>query len=233
MAMAVISALIPARNEADRVGATVRAVRAALAALPAPDSEVIVVDDGSTDATAQLAGAAGARVVRRERNSGKGAALNAGLRECRGEIILTIDADLGESASEAGKLAAPVLAGQADMTVAVLPAAGKSGGFGTVVRLARWGIRRATGQEVAAPLSGQRAIRREVLDALGGFEEGFGVETGLTLDALRRGYRVVDVPAAIEHRALGRTARGFAHRAKQLLHVARVLWRKRAWRRNE
>lgn len=224
----MISILIPARNEADRVGETLRAV---LAAPELVGAEVIVIDDGSTDATAAIAQAVeGARVLTLRPGRGKGGALNAGLAAATGAVIVTLDADLGASAREAGKLLAPLLSGEAEMTIAGFPAAGRSGGFGVVMRLARWAIRRATGQEISAPLSGQRAMRRELLEAVGGFAAGYGAETGLTLDALRQGYRLQVVPTAMEHRALGRTAAGFAHRGRQLMHIAAVIWRKRAWR---
>jgi glycosyltransferase involved in cell wall biosynthesis len=229
----VISILIPACNEADRLGETLRALDAALQEAAITDREILVIDDGSTDATAEVARAAGcAGVLSLQPNRGKGGALNAGLVQTRGEVILTLDADLGASAAEAPKLLAPVLAGEAEMSIALFPSAGKSGGFGAVVKLARWAIFRATGEKVAAPLSGQRAIRRELLEAVDGFAEGFSVETALTLDALRRGFRVVSVPTQMQHRALGRTLRGFLHRAKQFAHVARVVWQKRAWVRD-
>lgn len=223
--------LIPAHNEADRVVETLQGVRSALRSLALDHAQILVIDDGSSDRTAQAAWEGGATdVIRLEVRHGKGGALNAGLRQARGQLIVTVDADLGASAVEVAKLIPPVRDGRADMTIAAFPAAGRSGGFGCVVNLARWGIRRATGQEVSAPLSGQRAMRRELLQAVGGFAEGFGVETSLTLDALRRGYRVEVVPTEMRHRALGRTAAGFLHRGRQLLDVARVLWRQRVWR---
>ncbi|NLC58842.1 MAG: glycosyltransferase family 2 protein [Armatimonadetes bacterium] len=224
--------LIPARNEADRIGETLRGAWAGLRSLALGDAQVIVIDDGSSDETARAAWEGGAtEVVRLEVGRGKGGALNAGLRQATGEVIVTLDADLGASASEVAKLIPPVRDDQADMTIAAFPSAGRSGGFGSVVKLARWGIRHATGQEIEAPLSGQRALRRSLLKAVGGFAEGFGVETGLTLAALRQGYRVQVVPTTMRHRALGRTPAGFLHRGRQFLDVARVLIRQRAWRR--
>ncbi len=225
-----ITVLMPAHNEADRVGESVRGVIAALAQIPTHRAEILVIDDGSTDGTADHARKAGAgRVARLDPNRGKGGALNAGVQQSTGEILVMVDADVGESAVEIAKLVGPVIRGEADMTIAGFPTAGRSGGFGLALRLARWAVRRSTGQEISAPLSGQRALRREVVEAIGGFESGFGAETGLTLDALRRGYRVLVVPTTMKHRALGRSVRGFVHRGRQLWHIARVIWRKRAW----
>ncbi|HLJ58077.1 MAG TPA: glycosyltransferase family 2 protein, partial [Chthonomonadaceae bacterium] len=109
----MISILVPAYNEAARIGETVDALRQLDLG---DDTEIIVIDDGSTDGTSAVADDAGATVVLRQPNGGKGAALRAGLAIASGEILLLIDADLGATASEAARLARPVLAGTADMT---------------------------------------------------------------------------------------------------------------------
>jgi glycosyltransferase involved in cell wall biosynthesis len=219
----MISVIVPAYNEAVRIGDTVRA----LAAIPSVD-EVIVVDDGSTDSTAIEADNAGATVIRTPENRGKGAALDTGVEAARGSIIALLDADLGSTASEAACLFDPVLDGTADMAIATFPVIpGKGGGFGFVVRLARWGIRRATGQTMAAPLSGQRALRREVWQKAGGADPGFGAEVGLTIDALCAGFSVVEVPTTMTHRVTGRDWAAIRHRARQFFAVARALWRRR------
>lgn len=215
--------LIPAYNEQDLIGETV----AAALAMPGVD-EVVVVDDGSEDETPFVAHDAGARVIQLYENKGKGAALNAGLEDTDSEIILMIDADLGRTASETYRLLEPIVAGQADMSIAVMRApAGHKGGFGFVMKLSRWAVRKYGGAEVSAPLSGQRAIRREVLTEIGGFESGFGAETALTIDALRKGYRVVEVPLPLTHRVSGRDWRGFVHRGHQFWDITKALWRRR------
>ncbi|HHW15754.1 MAG TPA: glycosyltransferase [Firmicutes bacterium] len=216
-----VSALIPALNEAATIAATVRAVQGTGLV-----DEVIVIDDASVDGTAELAAAAGARVIRRAHRGGKGEALNAGLAAARGEIVVAVDGDTGESAGEVRHLITPVLNGQADLTIARFPRARRRGGFGLVKGLARWGIHRFTGLLVESPLSGQRAMRREVIEALGGFASGYGVEVGMTIDAARRGYRVREVPVAMAHRETGRDLAGFLHRGRQFLHVARELLRR-------
>lgn len=221
--MAGIVVLIPAFNEADLVGETVKA------ALAMPGvGDVIVIDDGSEDDTASVAEAAGARVMRMGRNQGKGAALSAGLAETESDIVLMIDADLGASAVETHRLLEPVFADEADMSIAVMEApAGHKAGFGLARGLAAWGIKRYGGMEVSAPLSGQRAVRRKLLEEIGGFETGFGVETALTIDALRKGYRIVEVPLPLRHRLTGRNWRGIVHRARQFADIARAIWRRR------
>ena len=215
----MISAVVPAYNEEATIAATVHAIRAIAGVV-----EVLVVDDGSTDRTMQAARQSGAEIIRLERNLGKGAALNCGMARARGEILLFLDADLGETAREAEHLLQPLLRGEADMAIATFPkAAGRGGGFGFVVRLARKGIHERTGRWMEAPLSGQRALRRAVLEKCAPLAEGFGVEVALTIDALRGGFTVVEVPTNMRHRVTGRDLRGFAHRFKQYLAVARVL----------
>jgi glycosyltransferase involved in cell wall biosynthesis len=220
-----IAAVVPARNEARRVAATV----AALKRIPGID-EVIVVDDGSTDDTAAEAERAGARVIRMSRNEGKGRALEAGARATNAAVVLLADADLEESASNLRVLLDPVVAGEADVAIAAPPRVGGPSGFGLVEGFARWGTGMLTGRRFDRPLSGQRAVRADVLKAAGRFAAGFGAETGFTIDAVRAGYRVVEVPCAISHARTGRDPAGFAHRAKQGIDVARALagrWRRR------
>lgn len=219
----MISAVIPAFNEAERIEKTLCALR------EVPDlEEILVVDDGSADRTATIADRAGATVLRLPENRGKGHALTIGAKAAHGDILLLLDADLQESAAEAVKLLAPVLSGEADMTIATFPVIpGAGGGVGLVVRLARFGIRRITGRTMIAPLSGQRALRRAVLDRTEGFAGGFGAEVGLTIDALCAGFRVLEVPTEMTHRITGRDIGAALHRARQFLAVLRALWARR------
>lgn len=217
-----VAVLIPAHNEAERVADTVmRALKLSNV------TQVVVVDDASTDNTAQLAKAAGATVLQLAANAGKGAALEAGASEIQGaDIVVLLDADLGQTASQADLLIQPVLAGKADMTVATFPRPANKAGFGLVKRLARWGIARMGGGYLAdAPLSGQRALTRECLSAIRPFASGYGVEVALTVRALRRGMRVLEVPTEMAHAATGRDVSGFVHRGRQFVHVAQALAR--------
>lgn len=216
--MSTVSAVIAAFDEAATVAATVAAVRT----LPGV-AQVIVVDDGSRDDTARRAGAAGAAVVRLPCNRGKGAALEAGLAAARGEIVLLLDADLGATAAAAVRLLEPVLTARADMAVAVLPPPPRPAGWGLAVGLARLGIWLLTRRWLRAPLSGQRAVRRALLGRLLPLAPGFGVEVGLTVDALRLGARLVEVPVTMTHRHRGRDLPALAHRCGQLRAVLRTL----------
>ena len=221
-----LGVLIPARNEADLIGATVRAA----ATIPGADI-VVVVDDGSTDGTAAVAAAAGARVVRHARNRGKAAALETGaeivrLLESGAAVphhLLFLDADLGESAAQAGPLAEPVRRGTADMTIAVFSDRVRRGGFGFVTAASGSGIARATGWRPAQPLNGQRCLTRPTFEAALPLAAGWGIETGLTIDLIRQGMRIMEVEVPLAHRATGNDWRSQLHRAQQLAGVARAL----------
>jgi len=211
-----IAAIVPARDEAAHIGDTVRALRAVTEI-----TEVIVVDDASTDGTADRAKDAGAAVVRLRRRMGKGGALRAGLAKTDALVVLFIDGDLGPTAGIARKLLEPVLSGDADLTIAA-PAPAGSSGFGLVEALSRRGIRALTGEVMARPLSGQRALRRDVL-ARARIAPRFGVETAMTIDALRAGFRVVEIPLEFDHARTTRDAAGFTHRARQGVDVLLAL----------
>jgi glycosyltransferase involved in cell wall biosynthesis len=228
-------ALVPAHNEAERVGATV----SALHKLPGV-AEVLVVSDGSTDATAARALEAGAHCLDLPRNFGKGDALNAGLaalmeRVAEGltpqpEALLLADADLGDTAVGLQALLAPVVAGTADVAVADLPPQPGAGGFGVAMGMARWGMQRASGRRLNEPLSGQRAVRWSALPLLIPFAPGFGVEVAMTMDALRAGLRVIEVQVDLRHAATGRDLAGVLHRGRQAGAIVRELARRRVWR---
>lgn len=223
----LVSVVIPAYREAGRVGETIRAVERALEAREDLDYEILVVDDGSPDETGAEARAVGAQVLSLKQNRGKGAALSAGFQAARGDILVMLDGDLEDSAAEVLRLLEPVLRREADMSVAVLPASGKrGGGFGLVMGLARWGMRRAGGTPMRAPLSGQRALSRAAWDRIGRFDRGFGVEMGLNLDAAAAGLRTQEVEAGFGHRVTGRDWAGFLHRGRQLRDLLRCLLRR-------
>lgn len=215
----MVSVLIPAFNEEKTIGATIRAIKSA-----ANVKEIIVIDDASSDKTASMAELAGAdRVLKLNKNSGKGSALNHGVNYISYDIVALIDADVGESGSEVERLIQPVLEKKADLTIAKFPKRKKKGGFGFVKKLARWGIKSYTGHIFEEPLSGQRAMTVEALKKITPFHNGFGVEVGLTIKAIKAGLTVVEVETNMGHNETGRDISGFLHRGKQFVHVLKTL----------
>ena len=218
-----VAVIIPAKDEQERIAATVRSARA----IPHVDL-VLVVDDGSSDETQHVARSAGAVVVRHSVNRGKASAMETGavvvaMRDNPGaaaRLLLFLDADLGDTAVNAAPLVPPVLAGKADCSIAVLPTQAGAAGRGLVTGLARRSIQRASGWEPRQPLSGQRCLTRAAFDAATPLARGWGVETGMTLDLLAQGFAVVEVPCDLRHRASGGDLKGQLHRARQYKDVA-------------
>jgi glycosyltransferase involved in cell wall biosynthesis len=215
------AAIVAARNEADRIALTVAALRAEL-----PEAAVYVADDASTDGTAEAALAAGAVVIGRRRPHGKGANVTAAAEaalsvEPPPATVLLCDGDLGDSAGRLVRLLEAVDAGECDLAVATFSRR-VGGGFGVALGFARRAIRRLCGLETAAPISGQRAMRTEVLRATLPFARGYGMEIGMTVDAVRAGYRLREYELDLEHRATGRDLGGFLHRGRQLADFARA-----------
>jgi glycosyltransferase involved in cell wall biosynthesis len=226
--------IVTAHNEADRLPATLAALAAAF-----PGARVLVADDGSTDGSAAVAAAHGAEVVRSERNVGKGGIATLAAQRLLplpdvadasdARVVLLCDGDLATSAEALAQLVETIRAGDADLAVAAF-ARRVGGGFGWALGFARWAIRRRCGYEADAPISGQRALRADVLADVVPFAPRFGMEIGMTIDAVRAGHRVVEVELPLAHRSTGRTLRGFLHRGRQLTDFVAV-YRSRRLRR--
>lgn len=219
---AIVSIIVPAWNEERRLLETLHALQR-LGDGSDWRTQLIVVDDGSADQTAEQASGLADRIVRHPRRLGKGAALESGLRYAEGGIVLFADADLGSSAEHLARLLEPVVRGEADMAIARFAQSPAGGGFGFVKRLAASGIYRLTGLHTAAPLSGQRALTRELLHRIGQLPQGFGIEVGLTIDAARLGFRICEIPLPLTHRETGRTLSGFWHRGRQFVAVGKTI----------
>jgi glycosyltransferase involved in cell wall biosynthesis len=241
--------VLAAYNEAERIAATLAALARAF-----PGALVWVADDGSTDATAEIARGAGARVLRSPRVIGQGAAATGAARAALEEVaasagqaaasagqaaasagqaaassggpegeplFVLCDGDLGDSAVELAVLLGPLERGEADVAVAAFSRR-VGGGLGLALGFARWAIHRRCGLLTTAPISGQRALRRGALEDVLPFAHGFGMEIGMTIDAVRGGHRLIEVELDLAHRATGRTLAGFAHRGRQLVDFVRV-----------
>jgi len=217
-----VAVVIPAKDESARIAATVRAAKA----IPHVDL-VLVVDDGSEDNTQDVAREAGAVVVRHSHNRGKAAAMETGaavvaMRDAQGKLprlLLFIDGDLAETAVNTAPLVDPVLKGEADLSIALLPPQPGAGGRGFVVGAARTAISKMTGWTPTQPLSGMRCLTREAFEAATPLARGWGVETGMTIDLVSQGYVAVEVPCDLRHRPSGRDWKGTMHRASQYRDV--------------
>src|SRR6478735_3816148 len=217
-----VAVIIPAKDESRRIAATVRSARA----IPHVDL-VLVVDDGSEDNTQHVAREAGAVVVRHSHNRGKAAAMETGaavvaMRDApdrQPRILLFIDGDLGETAVNTAPLVPPVFEGHADLAIALIPPQPGAGGRGIVVGAARRAIASMTGWTPTQPLSGMRCLTRAAFEAATPLAHGWGVETGMTIDLLRRGFRVVEIPCDLKHRPSGSDLKGQMHRAAQYRDV--------------
>jgi glycosyltransferase involved in cell wall biosynthesis len=220
--------IVTARDEADRIQETIAALRSSF-----PAARILLAESGSRDATAALAERAGAEVVRTEaRRKGKGRSASTAARAAlaapgaEDATFLLCDGDLGSSAGRLVPLVEAVEAGRCDLAVAAFSRR-VGGGFGIAVGFARWAIRDLTGVETRAPISGQRALRGSSLARLVPFADGFGMETGMTVDALRAGLRLEELEIDLEHRATTRSIGGFTHRARQLLDFVRTYMSRR------
>ena len=214
-------AIVAARDEADRVGSTLKALSAAL-----PGIGLWVADDASTDGTRDAALMAGATVIGRNRPHGKGAnvtaAATAALEGLPDEAtVLLCDGDLGTSAANLVPLVDAVEAGDCDLAVAGFERR-VGGGLGLAKGYAKWSIERLCGYEAISPISGQRAMSAVLLRELLPFAPRYGMEVGMTVDAVRAGRSVAEIALPLEHRATGRTLGGFLHRGRQLIDFVAV-----------
>lgn len=227
MSLARVACIIPARDEAARIQATVTAARA----LPGVDV-VIVTDDGSSDQTAEYAAASGAIIASHQRARGRAAAIESAVnalgvleqRDKRPECgaILLLDADLGASASRAQPLIGPIVTGRAELVIAVASRSGAGSGSagsasagsasagsasGTsgrgddhdlVETTAARGIAELAGWTPRAPLSTNRCLTRRAYELASPLAAGDGADVGMTIDVLRAGLRVSEVEVDLD-----------------------------------
>lgn len=186
-----VAAIVPAYNEEHTIGMVVEALLRCSSI-----DEIIVVSDGSSDRTAQIAGQYPIKVVDLAENVGKGGAMKAGAKSTECPVLLFIDADLlGLQATHIDALLEPVLSGKTAMSIGVF-----SDG------------RRSTdlAQKIAPSLSGQRAVRKELFDAVPKLESSrFGVEVALTQYAERHEIEIVRVPLPALSQIMKEEKRGF------------------------
>ncbi|MFZ3043658.1 MAG: glycosyltransferase family 2 protein [Minisyncoccia bacterium] len=209
-----IVAVIPAYNEAKTIGTVVQELLSHV-------SEVVVVDDCSKDATSEEARAAGAVVLRHERNQGYDRSINDGFAEAAkrdATMFLTFDADGEHDANDVSRLLAPLLASTVDIVLSQRPGSRHWGErvFALYTRL-RFAI--------PDPLSGMKAYRREVYDAVGFFDSVSSIGTELAIRGIKKGFRTALIPITLHERVAGDRSRFYALNLKGNLRILRALWR--------
>lgn len=212
-------AIIPAYNEENTIAKTVEALKSL------KEVEVLVVDDCSTDKTAEQASKSGCKVITNPKNLGKGLSLNQALNGLNFDGysgILLADGDLGSSAAEFNKLIKVFAEEGCDLVIAAFGPPTRKGGFGLVKGLARLAIKTNGGRIMQTPLSGQRLLSTKCLKSVLPLASGFGVEVDMTIKALRAGLNVKEVPTAMSHKETGRNISGFWHRFRQFKDVLKV-----------
>ena len=224
MSRARVACVLPAQDQTDTVAATV----AAAVDLSGIDI-VIVCDDGSTDDTGRVAAAAGAIVVTHRRTRGRAAALESGVnalgvleqRDRRPECgtLLLLDAALGPAAAGLGPLVRSVGDDDADLAVATT----QDGTRGVVASTAARGIAELTGWTPTAPLSPYRCLTRRAYELASPLASGGGADVGMTIDLLKAGLRVRELPLELPVPADADDLRTRLDQARQLRDVTRAL----------
>jgi glycosyltransferase involved in cell wall biosynthesis len=199
--LARIAVLIPCHNEELTVAEVVNAFRAEL-----PPARIYVFDNNSTDRTAERALAAGANVLSEPRQ-GKGFVVQSMFRRVDADVYVIVDGDGTYPASEVGRLIDPILKDEADMVVGSRLRAQTSSEFRSINRWANRLVLAVLNSmfrvKLTDILSGYRAFNRKFVKTLPVFGGGFEIETELTIKAVARGYRIVEIPTALTSRPEG------------------------------
>jgi glycosyltransferase involved in cell wall biosynthesis len=209
--------VIPAFDEEEGIAGVVEGVLAR-----GPWREVLVVDDGSTDRTAERAAAAGARVLRHPNNKGNGAAVKTGIREAQGDVILLMDADGQHDPDDAPALVAPV--GGYDMVIGARSsgdqAMSRAVGNAIFKAIASW----LTGRSIPDLTSGYRAAKRaRLLEVLHLLPNGFSYPTTSCLAFLKAGFDVAFAPIKVRRRVGRSKIRAMRDGTRFLLIIFKIV----------
>lgn len=218
-----LSVVIPARNEEETIGRLLADLQQVAAKeLGGYRCELIVVDDHSTDATARIAREHGARVLSNQYRNGKGNALRYGFERATGELIAMMDADYSHRAEDLPALLRPITDG-AGMVIGSRILGGSAEytpvrAFGNLMLTYSFGL--LHGRYLSDALNGYKLFRREVFTSFEYSADDFEIEIELLANALRCGYRIVEVPSHERARAGGvAKSRTIKHGTKFLVRV--------------
>jgi len=209
-----VIAVIPAYNEAKTIGRVVKELLLKV-------SEVIVINDASTDTTREEAEGAGAFVITHEHNQGYDTTINDGFvvaKEHGASIFLTFDADGEHDVGDVDRILAPIREGKADLVLGQRPES------------RHWGERIFASYTkkkygVPDPLCGLKAYKREVYDRVGFFDSLSSIGSELALRAIRHGYSHVLVPITLHAREEGDSSRFYRFNLRGNLRILMALWR--------
>ena len=214
--------VVPVYNEADKIRNTVKGLKT----IDLID-EVLIVNDGSTDNTAEIIEKLDVSIISMEKNQGKGYAMKKAMEEMDYDYIAFVDGDLELTSSEVGKLIHPVIADEVDFTIAQFPKRSTKtdtkGGFGIVKGLAKKGVYFFTKKEIDTTLSGQRIYKKEVIKSIKYIPSHYGIEIAMTIQAINNGYTFKEIPVNMSHRYSDRSIKGIIHRGKQFFDILRTL----------
>lgn len=226
-----IAVVLPAYNEENTIAETIEAFHRAL-----PEASIVVVDNNSRDRTFDLANAAMGRLdaqgaVLREPRQGKGNAVRRAFTEIDADIYVLSDADLTYPAGQAAELIQPILDNRAEMVVGNRHADGRYADenkrrfhdFGN--RLVRWLVNLLFRADLADIMSGYRAFSRRFVRNYPILVEGFQLETDMTLHALDKKFRILEIPIAYRDRPAGSQSKlnTFRDGAQVLFLIAQIL----------
>ena len=219
-----VSVVIPAKNEEDTLGQVLEDLNETILKMPNRKVEVIVVDDHSTDATANIARSYGARVVENTGKPGKGMALRAGFKAASGDVLVMMDADYSHRAEEMPKMLESLTEG-----VGLVIGSRVVGGseeythiraLGNVFLSATLGL--CTRRYLSDALNGFKVFRRDVFDDFSYTSRAFEIEIEIIANTLRKGYRVVEVSSHERARAGGVMKSSVVRHGTRFL--IRILW---------
>ena len=222
--MTQISIVIPAKNEEINIGRVLQDLSKTVRQVSGYEFEIICVDDHSTDRTAEVAQAFGAKVIPNKRSSGKGMALRAGFESATGDVFVMMDADYSHRAEDL-----PLFLDALKDGVGLVIGSRAAGGseeyahiraLGNVFLSAIFGL--CTGRYLSDTLNGYKAFRRDVFTDFHYTSKAFEIEIEIIANTLRKGYRVVEVSSHERARAGGvAKSKVVRHGTRFLL---RILW---------
>jgi glycosyltransferase involved in cell wall biosynthesis len=214
-----ITAILPAYNEEVSIGSIVLHARQ-------HTDRVIVIDDGSTDRTSEIAKLAGAEVIRQPFNKGKGAALKTGFEGASqngAKVIVTMDTDGQHDPEEIQKLVAPILSGDADMVNGSRYMNGNGKNTPFYRRIGQNVLDKATnlnsGLHITDTQSGFRAFSANILNAFKFGQSGFGIESEMLADAAKAGLRVKEMEIGVRYDVDCSTQNPVSHGLRVLVKV--------------